>query len=87
MAGPGSAALSLHPILKKRLGPREARKEDGRIRSFPSVPFLPKSGWVGSGVGQAAEEAAHSPAPALAPNNAASPSPSSLSGGLLGSRR
>lgn len=57
------------------------------ISRFPSISFPPKSGWVGSGVGLAAGEAAHSPAPALAPNNAASPSPSPLSGGLLGSRR
>lgn len=40
-----------------------------------SCPVLPASGSVGSRVSPAAGETAHSPAPALAPNNAASPSP------------
>lgn len=83
---PGVLAFSLHLILPGER-PGESRKEDSRISRFTSVPFLPKSGWVGSRVGLAAGEAAPCPAPALAPNNAASPSPSPLSGGLLGSRR
>ena len=48
-----------------------------------SVPFLPRSDWVGSRAGQAARESAHSPAPALCPNNAASPSPCLYPAGYL----
>lgn len=83
----GVQTRNLHFILQcetqaqKSLGTRT-----GRASRFTYVPLLPKSGWVGSGLGLAAGETAHSPAPALAPNNAASPSPSPLSGGLLGSR-
>lgn len=88
VACPLSAGLEPSPLCTVGdSGPERLERRAGGRRKFTSVPFLPKSGWVGSRVGQAATEAAHSPSPALAPNNAASPSPSPLSGGLLGSRR
>lgn len=86
VSSPRSAGSSLPPHSPAGdSGPEGLGRRTSGISRFISLPFLPKSGWVGSGVGQASGESAHSPAPALAPNNATSPSPSPLSGGLLGS--
>lgn len=81
----GVRALSLHFLQREKDSGSEKLRMISRFTSV--LPPPPKSGWVGFGVGSAAGKAAHSPAPALAPDNAASPSPSPLSRGLLGSRR
>ena len=73
VAGPWSVDLKPSPY---SLGNTQAMIDT-------SVPFLPRSDWVGSRAGQAARESAHSPAPALCPNNAASPSPCLYPAGYL----
>ena len=71
VAGPWSAGLEPSP---------HSLRNTQALRYILLSPF---SDWVGSRVGQAAGESAHSPAPALCPNNAASPSPCLYPAGYL----
>lgn len=82
----GVPSLNLLLILQCDSRPKEV-KWCRQGRQIYLCHSCPKSDWVGSEVGLASGKAAHSPAPARAPNNTASPSPSPLSGGLLGSHR